>query len=378
MARPDTQDIHVLHVVPRLGVGGMELALSRVANALVARGQRHSVVCLTGDADITERFDPSVRIYCMHAGSNDLSLPWRLWRLFREVNPTVIHARNWGAWPDTAIARLLLYPGPPLVFSFHGVTTTHRPPWRRRAAFRVLAMVSTKILTVSQASRRILHEVFGLPLRRIEVIPNGVDTQKFSPGVPRPADGRMIVGTVGSLTAVKNQAMLIRAFASAAAADPGRQWELRLAGRGPLRDELAGLAGSLGVGGRVRFVGHTDDVPGFLRELDVFVLSSDSEQHPNALIEAMACGLPCVATDVGGVREALDKGRCGLLVDAGDTGGPVNAMAALAADVNRRRGLGVVARERVRLAYSLDKMIEAYAALYEGLERRSRRPEGAQ
>ena len=108
------------------------------------------------------------------------------------------------------------------------------------------------------------------------------------------------------------------------------------------------------------------------------MLPSLSEAHPNALLEAMACGLACIGTRVGGVPEVLDEGRCGLLVDSGDTGGLVSAMAALAGDANGRRELGVVARQRVRRAYGLDKMIEAYAALYEGLARGSRRPGGVQ
>ncbi len=124
-------------------------------------------------------------------------------------------------------------------------------------------------------------------------------------------------------------------------------------------------------------MGHVADVPAFLRELDIFVLPSLSEAHPNALLEAMACGLACVGTRVGGVPEVLEERRRGLLVNAGDTGGLANAMAALAIDVDRRRGLGVLARERVCRAYGLDKMVEAYAALYEGLACGSRRPEGA-
>jgi glycosyltransferase involved in cell wall biosynthesis len=371
-----TRGPHVLHVVPMLGLGGMELALSRVVNALVARGQRHSVVCLKGEADTAVCFDPSVRVYCMHAGTNDLSLPWRLWRLIREVKPSVVHARNWGAWPDVAMARLLVRPRPPLVFSFHGLTEVGPMPWKRRLAYRVLARMTTRMLTVCEAARISLAELTGLSPERIGVIPNGVDTNRFSPGAERPVRKGVVVGTAGSLTAVKNQAMLVEACS--ALADRGLDVDLRIAGEGPERDRLVQLAESRGMGRRMALMGHVSDVPAFLRELDIFVLPSLSEAHPNALLEAMACGLACIGTRVGGVPEVLDEGRCGLLVDSGDTGGLVSAMAALAADVNRRRGLGIVARERVRRAYSLDKMIEAYAALYEGLTRRSRRTEGVQ
>ena len=368
---------HILHVVPMLGPGGMELALSRVVNALVARGQRHSVVCLKGEADIADRFDPGVEIHCMHTGVNDLSLPWRLRRVIREVRPTVIHARNWGAWPDVAMARLLVRPRPALVFSFHGLTSSPGDiPLPRRLAMPVLARATTRLLTVSQAAAGVMSRMLKVPVSRIAVIPNGVDTERFSPSGERPVSKAVVVGTAGSLTAVKNQAMLVKACS--ALADRGLDVELRIAGEGPERDRLVQLAESRGLGRRMVLMGHVADVPAFLRELDIFVLPSLSEAHPNALLEAMACGLACIGTRVGGVPEVLDEGRCGLLVESGDTGGLVSAMAALAGDANRRRGLGVVARQRVRRAYGLDKMIEANAALYEGLARGSRRPEGVQ
>jgi glycosyltransferase involved in cell wall biosynthesis len=349
----------------------MELVLARIANSLLGLEVQSTIICLKGEADIADRFDPGVRIYCMHTGANDLSLPWRLRRLIREVKPTVIHARNWGAWPDVAMARLLVRPRPALVFSFHGLTSSLGDiPLPRRLAMPVLARATTRLLTVSQAAAGVMSKMLKVPVSRIAVIPNGVDTELFSPSGERPVSKGVVVGTAGSLTAVKNQAMLVEACS--ALADRGLDVDLRIAGEGLERDRLVQLAESRGLGRRMVLMGHVADVPAFLRELDIFVLPSLSEAHPNALLEAMACGLACIGTRVGGVPEVLEEGRCGLLVESGDTGGLVSAMAALAGDVNGRRGLGVVARERVRRAYGLDKMIEAYAALYEGLARGSR------
>jgi glycosyltransferase involved in cell wall biosynthesis len=126
----------------------------------------------------------------------------------------------------------------------------------------------------------------------------------------------------------------------------------------------------------LELTGRVSDIPSFLRDLDIFVLPSLGEAHPNALLEAMACGLPCVGTRVGGVPEAMEEGRCGLLIDAGDAQGLVSATSRLAGDADLRRELGLAARQRVCLAYSLDKMIEAYAALYSGYSRRSRPSDG--
>ena len=363
------QAVHILHVVPALGVGGMELALSRVVRGTSDMGFRHSIVCLKGDAVIRDQFDSSVAIFCMHARPNELGLPLRLRKIIKQVRPTVVHARNWGAWPDVALARLLVSPRVPLIFSFHGLDTSRRMPFRRRFACRILAGITQRIFTVSEASRRMLIEHVGLPARRIEVIPNGVDTESFRPGASRKRRAAFIVGSVGSLTPVKNHALLIHAAAALIAG--GQEVEVRLAGEGLERDPLESLADSLGIAARVRLPGHVADIPGFLQRLDAFVLPSRSEAHPNALLEAMACGLPCVATRVGGVDEVLDAGRVGMLIEAGDQKALEDALARLAGRPELRAELGKAARQRVCERYSKDRMVDAYVSMYRELSRRA-------
>ncbi len=369
MAQDNPAPIHILHVVPTLGVGGMELAMSRVISSLPSSEMHHSIVCLKGDAVIGNLFDRDITIYCMHSGSNDISLPWRLWRLIRRIGPTVIHARNWSAWPDVAMARLAMLPRMPLIFSFHGLDTAEVMPFRRRLACRMLTGVTTRIFTVSEASRRTLVEQVGMPAQRIDVIPNGVDTNRFAPNLPRDKGKRLVIGTVGSLTPVKNQALLVRTFARLIAA--GHDVELRLAGRGPKKDELTRLARELDVEDRVIFAGHVDDVPGFLHQLDIFALPSSSEQHPNALLEAMACGLPCVATDVGGVGELLGQGRFGQIVEPEDLYAFASALAELCKAPSLRHRFGKMSRKRVCDHYSLQQMVLQYRRLYYSVTERS-------
>ena len=336
--------------------------MARVIGELGKRGMQHSIVCLKGEAAIRDRFGDVVRIHCMNAGVNDLSLPWRLRKLIREIRPTVIHARNWGAWPDVALARLLFWPPIPLVFSFHGLDRAGQMPLRRRLAFRVLAGITTRVFTVSEGAKRYLVDEVGLSASRIQVIPNGVDAKRFSPGPPRTRGGRLVLGTVGSLTPVKNQALLIRSCA--ALASHGVDWELRLAGKGPWEARLRQLAAHLGVAEQVRFHGAVEEVPAFLRDLDLFALPSDTEAHPNALLEAMACGLPCVASGVGGVPEVLAKGQCGIIVAPGEQAALTHQIVRLARDGELARRLGIAARERVRREYSLERMLQAYERLY--------------
>jgi len=297
MAYKSPGHIHVLHVVPGLIPGGMELVMARVISGLSDKGMEHSVACLKGEPQIASRLPGETEIHCLHSRPNEPQLPARLARLIRRIRPTVIHARNWGAWPDVAVGRLLAPPIVPLIFSFHGLGQAGYMPLRRRLASRALVRLTTCLFTLSEQSKRMLVTHWGWPEKRVNIIPNGVDTDRFRPApAPRETD-RFVVGTVGNLRPVKNHALLIRACA--AAGRSGVDLELRIAGEGAEGTRLLALAESLGFADRLRLVGRIEEVPGFLNHLDLFVLSSDSEQHPNALNEAMACGLASVATRVG-------------------------------------------------------------------------------
>jgi glycosyltransferase involved in cell wall biosynthesis len=142
--------------------------------------------------------------------------------------------------------------------------------------------------------------------------------------------------------------------------------ELRIAGVGKLRDYLLTLAKEIGLGDRLNLYGLVEEIPNFLQDLDVFVLSSDSEQHPNALNEAMACGLACVATRVGCVNELLDEGRCGKIVSPGDRVGMAAAIRELVEAPTTRQHYGALAKCQARDHYSLNQMLAAYDALYRG------------
>lgn len=356
-------EISVLHVLPTLGVGGLELATARVARGLLARGVCSHVLCLDGESRIDAELG-QMPVHCLggRRGVGPVA------QVVRQVAPDVVHARNWGAWPDAALACLAEGRSRRLVFSFHGLDRPPPMPLRRRLAFRALAKVTAEVFTVSHASRRLLVEHVGLSAARVKVIPNGVDTLRFSPGPQRAEAG--VIGTVGSLTAVKNHRLLIDVLARLRR--QGLPVSLRIAGGGPLRGELERAARAAGVAELVEMPGPVDDVPGFLRGLDVFVLTSDSEQHPNALLEAMACGLPCVATDVGGVREVLGGGDYGALAAPGDAQALTDAVAHLLRDAARRRELALASRGRVQQAYSLAAMLDAYDTMYRRLARAQR------
>ncbi|WP_417066753.1 glycosyltransferase [Niveibacterium terrae] len=354
--------IHVLHIVPTLSAGGMELALSRVANGLLDDGITHTVVALKGDALIRERFSSSVAIHCLHAHSSGPGVPLELRRLIREIRPTLIHARNLWAWPEVALARLSTRPMPPLIFSFHGLAEAKALPWRWKMMSRALTHVTTRMFTVSEGSRDFLVDHVGLPKSRIAVIPNGVDVDRFSPRPVEHSRQELAIGTLGSLSPVKNQALLI--LACHKLIQRGLNLVLRIGGEGRMRGELSALIESLGIADRVQMAGQVSDSAAFLQDLDIFALPSDSEAHPNALSEAMACALPCIASRVGGVPEVTDRGRAALLFKAGDLDALVSGLSSLARQDELRQRLGEAARRYTCEHYSMDLMLKRYRDLY--------------
>ncbi len=355
--------IYILHVVPGLGPGGMELAMARVINGLTDEaGFRHSIVCLKGEPEIANLLPPGTDIYCFNAKPNEPQLPFRLARLVQKIRPDVIHARNWGAWPDMWLGRLLAtWPPIPFIFSFHGLGKAGYMPWRRRAASKVMVHGTSRLFTVSRQSRDLMVTQWGWPRARTEVIPNGVDTVRFYP-VPRSRAEKLVIGSVGNLRTVKNHALILNACARLV--NEGLDLEIRIAGEGDQRQPLMQLAEKLGLSYRFWLPGKVTEVPEFLNGLDIFVLSSDSEQHPNALNEAMACGVASIATRVGCVEDLLDKGRCGRIIEPGDVDTLVEAIRELATQDSLRKNFADAGLDQVRTAYCLDVMLKNYQDLY--------------
>jgi glycosyltransferase involved in cell wall biosynthesis len=210
-------------------------------------------------------------------------------------------------------------------------------------------------------SKAILTRLRSIPEDRIVVIPNGIDTTRFRPPRdPRPAVSAF--GTVANLRPAKGLDDLIHATALV------RTWHPHVRvlvwGEGDARPALEALIDRLGLRGTVELRGATGDVPAALRECHAFVLPSRSEGCSNALLEAMACGLPVIASDAGGNIEIVAEGRAGLLVPSGDRGALADAMIQLIEDPALAERLAIQDAERVRTDFSIDRMMEGVQAAY--------------
>ncbi len=358
--------VRVMHVVYSLRSGGMELGVVKLVNGLDPARVR-SAICSTQPAgDLKALLAPEVPVFELERRrGNDPKLVWNLYRLFRRERPHVVHTHAWGTLLEGMIAARLA--GVPIVVHGEHGTLQVRPyqRWLQRHGWSAV----DQVLSVStRLAERIARET-GFAQGRIRTIPNGVDLSRFGQierGPARhalglPMDARVAL-TVGRLVPVKDQMTLLESVAllrrDAIAAT------LVLAGEGPLRSALVERTVTLGIDECVRFVGHRSDVELAFAAADVFVLSSASEGLSNTILEAMASGLPVVATHVGGADELVQEGVTGLLVPPHSPRDLARALALLLGNATMRRAMGVAGRARAESEFSLEGMVRRYEALY--------------
>lgn len=235
---------------------------------------------------------------------------------------------------------------------------------RQIALQRMAYRCATHVVANSPSAVKILREE-RVSAPQIVMIPNGIDLAAHS-CVRSAAPIRRIV-TVANLRREKNHEALIAAAALLAPSHPELRY--RIVGDGPRRAELEALARARGIADRIEFLGHQEDVPSLLAGADLFVLPSRSEAFPNGAIEAMAAGLPVVASDVGGLRDLIDDGRTGLLVPPANPEALAAAIESLVADPARAAALGAAARNEIESRYSFERMLRDFDALYQSAVR---------
>ncbi len=296
----------------------------------------------------------------------------------RAYRPHIVHSRNWGAIEAVPAARLARVPV--VIHSEHGYELEMIDGLsRRQQIFRRLAYaMADAVFTVSQDLRDYHARQAGIPASRIRVIYNGVDTGKFAPrremrlqarnqlGLP---EGSFVVGAVGRLVPIKDHTTLLKAVE--VLAHRGIEVRVLLVGAGPELGRLERyVANSAVLAQRVLFCGSSDSVADLLNAMDVFVLSSVSEGMSNTLLEAMASGLPAVATRAGGNPELIEEGCSGWLFRPGDDADLAGRLEQLASHAELRQELGRRARKRAMEHFSIERMIQEYQNLYRELATR--------
>ena len=373
----------VIHVVYGFDVGGLENCIVNLINRMNPALFRHQVLALTSCnpsfCSRVERDDVEF-ISLGKSPGHSIKLYPQLYRLFRRYRPSIVHTRNLAALetvlPSLAAGVAVRIHGEHGWDSFDREGTSSK----YRLVRKIYSPFVTHYVALSgQIVQYVQHKV-GIDSRRISRICNGVDTQRFVPGTQgREKVGgagdfspeHIVIGTVGRLQAVKDQITLVRAFAIARQQGASAQkLRLLIAGEGPLRGAVEDEVRTHGLEDWVTLLGERSDVPTVMRGLDVFVLPSRSEGISNTILEAMATGLPVIATNVGGSHELNAPGETGALVAAEDPQSMAHEMLRYAADVALRRSHGSAGRLRVESQFSLNGMVESYTHLYERLLQR--------
>lgn len=371
----------VVHVVYRFDMGGLENGVVNLINNMSSRNYRHVVLALTEVTDFRKRIvrDDVVFLALNKPPGHALSLYPSLFRLFRELRPSIVHTRNLAAlevlvpaWAAGVSVRIHGEHGRD-VGDFDGSSKKYQ--WMRR----LYSPFVSHYLALSRDLASYLTDKVRISGKRITQVYNGVDAVRFSPtddiqrplipGCPFVGAQLWRVGTVGRMQTVKDQLTLTRAFIRALEIAPELKSRLRLAlvGDGPLREGCQLLLDTAGVSALSWLPGERDDVPEIMRGLDCFVLPSLAEGISNTILEAMACGLPVVATDVGGNADLVIHGVTGQIVPAGDVDAMAHSLVQLASSPELAQSMGRAGRQRILEKFSLDAMVGTYQGLYDRL-----------
>jgi glycosyltransferase involved in cell wall biosynthesis len=298
----------------------------------------------------------------------DLPALLRSYRHIRRVRPTILHTSLFHAnVPGRILGRLADVP----IIICSERTMAMESEWRYRVNRWTIGLVD-RVIAVSANVRDFCISHIGLPAEKLVVIYNGVEVPGECPSRPEaraelglPPDG-LVAGVVSRLDPAKGVRVLIRALAQVDGVT------LTIVGDGPERAALESVADKLGVAGRIHWIGHRRDVLRLLPAFDLFVQPSLHEGLPNTVLEAMAAGLPVVATAVGGTPEVVVDGVTGLLVPPHDPDALAKGIACLLRDLDLRRKMGRAGRERVKRRFAMKQMVRQTQTLYEHLLRAKR------
>jgi len=362
--------IRILHCHSTFAPGGKEMRSVRLINAFGDRA-RHTILSgVPGQTGARAAIAPGIEVdFPADAPSLTGSpTPRRLWRLSRYLRGfDLVLTYNWGAF-DAVMANHL-FGGAPLVHHEDGFNEDEATALKsRRNIYRRIGLHGAfRLVVPSRRLERIALRAWGQTPARIVRIANGVPVERFArppepgaiPGFER-QPGEIVVGTVAGLRAVKNLPRLVRAFGRMR----NRISRLVIVGEGPESERIAAEARSAGVAARLLMPGFLAEPARWIGHFDIFALSSDSEQFPISLVEAMAAGLPAVSTAVGDVPGMVADDNRPLIVDPADEAAFTAALDSLADQPNLRRAIGAANREKAAAEYDEKKMIADYARLY--------------
>ncbi|GGF10858.1 glycosyl transferase family 1 [Aliidongia dinghuensis] len=361
---------HLLHVFSSFEVGGSQIRFCQLVNALGDR-YRHSVIALDGRTDARGRLRPGAPVEIIsfdHHKTGSLRDLRRFRRTLATLRPNLLLTYNWGAieWGLVNIIRPIC-PHIAVVDGFGPEEVAASLP--RRSFIRWFVYGRARSLVVpSRVLERVARDTWRIPARIVRYIPNGVDVARFHQP-PDPAllaqldltGAEPVIGTIAGLRREKNVGRLVDAFARIV--QQGRAARLVVIGDGPLRHDLEAQTHRLGLAGRVIFTGALTGPERLLGAFSIYAISSDTEQMPISLVEAMATGLPVASVDVGDVADmvASENGR---FIQGRDAENLAQSLAALLDNPTERARIGAANRAAATARFTERNMVEVYDRLF--------------
>lgn len=359
-------------------VGGAETLLVNMMRRMDTNVIRPQVVCLKEPGPLGEQIAREFPVYSnLIGGKFDVAVLARLVKLLHRVRADMVVTV--GAGDKMFWGRLAAHvAGVPVIAS-----ALHSTGWPDGVGKlnRMLTGMTDAFIGVADSHGEFLHAFERFPKDKIHVIRNGVDTDRFAPNANARADVRSelglgpdtsLIGIVAALRSEKNHGMLVRAAAKLSEWHPDARWII--VGDGPERAGIESLASELGIADRIHLLGTRDDTPRLVAALDVFTLCSLNEASPVSILEALACEVPVVATNVGSISESIRPGETGYLIEPQDIDAMVTRVDELLNDSSLRKAMGTAGRRLVQQTGSLQSMVDGYTQLGVNLyDRRSRK-----
>lgn len=355
--------LHIVHILHSFGTGGMEKGLATVINNS-SSDLRHTIICLTESGASKQLLQKNITIIEMNKKKgNSLFFIFRLMMVLRQLKPDIVHTRNWGGFDGVIAARLAGISH--IIHGEHGWSMDDPDGLNPRRVFirRILNLFIKKYTCVSMQMKAWLEKDIRVGKDVIQIY-NGVDCNLFCPGNDEVlkselgiAPETIVMGIVARLDPIKNHAGLIKAFNRVHKKNPHTC--LLIIGEGPERPKLEKISSS-----RVLFLGNRSDVCNLLKCIDIFILSSFNEGISNTILEAMASGLPVIASDVGGNPELVKDGENGFLVPPHDYEQMADRIVKYIAEPHLVELHGKTGREQAVRNFSIASMVNDYESVY--------------
>jgi glycosyltransferase involved in cell wall biosynthesis len=366
---------NILHLIDQAGPGGAQAVFLDLVNRL-ARQRWTSVAAIPGPgwlADALRKRDIEPVVTPIKKGSFDVNYLVTIIKLVRQHRVKVIQAHLLTPAVYGSLAGALCRV--PVFSTFHGHVDVSPRERFRRIKFGILNHGARRVVFVSRALQAFFVANTTLAPERTTVIPNGIDPSLFHPGRDESlrrelgvTDQEILIGAIGHLRPSKAYDVFLRA--AAVLRQRSSKYRFVIVGltdgvtEGAVYAEMVALRDALGLGDAVQFMGHREDIGRILRGLDVYVITSKEEGFSLSILQALACGVPVVATRCGGPEEILKHGESGLLVDVGAPDQIVAAVDRVLAEPETRLRLAEQGKLLVNSRFTLDRMVEAYEALY--------------